>query len=145
MHSRYRRRRIVRHALSLGAGVFLLTFGLLIAARGDALSRTQTWLAERFFGEVKAADQGASVTDPELFNVELVRHGRIVQVRGQTSPDATVLINSYGIAFVDQGGRFNYYLDQLDPGEQLITITAQTPKGGVATFQQTLTIEESPR
>jgi hypothetical protein len=141
MLSATRWRRLVRTALALSAAVLVLGAALLIAARTGALQKAKSWAGERIFGEVKAASAGVTIVDPELFNVELVRHGRILQVRGQTSPDATVMINSYGIAFVDQGGRFNYYLDQLDPGEQLISITAQTPKGGVATFQQAIKVD----
>jgi len=128
--------------LALIAVVCVLGLGLLVASRTGTLQKTRAWAAARLFGEVNAANTVVTAVDPELFNIELIRHGRIVQVRGQTSPDATVMINSYGIAYVDQGGRFSYYLDQLDPGEQLITVTAQTPKGGVATFQQTITVEE---
>jgi capsid protein len=142
MLSSMRSRRLVRAVLALFAVVCVLLVGSFIAARAGLLQKARAWAAERVFGEVRAASAGPTIVDPELFNVELVRHGRILQVRGQTSPDATVMINSYGVAFVDQGGRFNHYLDQLDPGEQLITITAQTPQGGVATFQQTVKISQ---
>lgn len=73
--------------------------------------------------------------EPRLSIDTVVQHGHIVEIRGTTEPDATVLINGETIAVIFEGSTFKHFVGPLNSGETLLTITAQNLSGGVATKQ----------
>lgn len=73
--------------------------------------------------------------EPRLTIDSVVQHGHIVEIRGATESDATVLINGEKVAVIFEGSTFKHFVGPLNSGETLLTITAQNLGGGVATKQ----------
>lgn len=78
--------------------------------------------------------------EPRLSIDSVVQHGHIVEIRGTTEPDATVLINGEKVAVIFEGSTFKHFVGPLNSGETLLTITAQNLNGGVATKQVWISI-----
>jgi len=64
---------------------------------------------------------------------------RSITVRGTTSPDNTVLVNTFR-AIVDSDGKFSYQLQLID-GDNQLTIEAQNPAGGSTQKQLKVTFQ----
>jgi hypothetical protein len=56
-------------------------------------------------------------------------------------PLVDVMVNGREVPLVTNDGSFHYFTPPLPPGESVITVTAQTSKGGVNTKQQTVVIQ----
>lgn len=72
---------------------------------------------------------------------DLILHGRVVEVVGKTESSARVLVNGQEVPFLRSDGSFHYFTPSLPAGENVITITAQSAKGGVNTKQKTIIIQ----
>jgi hypothetical protein len=70
-----------------------------------------------------------------------VQHGRIIEVRGKTDPSARVMVNGGEVPVIGADGHFQYLTPPLPNGENVITITAQNAKGGVATQTKRVVIQ----
>jgi hypothetical protein len=60
-------------------------------------------------------------------------HGHIVEIRAQTEPGTTVMVNGERAAVIFDGSRIRHFVGPLPDGIILITITAQNDEGGVNT------------
>ncbi len=70
------------------------------------------------------------------------QHGRFLEIKGRTEPNAKVLINNHEVPDVKPDGSFSFFTPQpLAPGENVITVTAQTARGGVKTKQEKVVIQ----
>ncbi len=77
-----------------------------------------------------------------LLEIEsLVQHGRLIEVKGRTEPNAKVIINNQEVSDVRPDGSFTFFTMQFPVGENVITVTAQNARGGVNTKQQTVVIQ----
>ncbi|MBZ5521998.1 MAG: FecR domain-containing protein [Acidobacteriia bacterium] len=63
----------------------------------------------------------------------LNQYGRVIEVRGHTDPGAHVFVNGQSVPLVGADGSFSHFTGKLEPGERVITVTAQNAKGGVNT------------
>lgn len=72
---------------------------------------------------------------------DFIQHGRVIEVRGKTDPSARVMVNGGEVPALGPDGTFRYYTPQLPNGENLITVTAQTPRGGVNTLTKKVVIQ----
>jgi hypothetical protein len=70
-----------------------------------------------------------------------VQHGRVIEVRGKTEPNARVMVNNREAPQVDNDGNFRCFVPELPVGENVITITAQNATGGVNTQHRTVVIQ----
>ncbi|MGI9104365.1 MAG: hypothetical protein ACR2IF_18130 [Terriglobales bacterium] len=70
-----------------------------------------------------------------------VQHGRTIEVRGKTEPNARVMVNGAEVPVVQNDGTFQFFTQALPPGENTITVTAQNSKGGVKTRQKKVVIQ----
>lgn len=70
-----------------------------------------------------------------------IQHGHVIEVRGKTEPSARVMVNGEEVPFIGTDGTFHYFTPPLPNGENVITITAQNSKGGVATQQKKVVIQ----
>lgn len=71
----------------------------------------------------------------------LAQHGHVIEVRGKTDPGAKVMVNGQEVPAVNTDGSFTFLTPPLPTGENVITVTAQNSKGGVATLQRKIRIE----
>lgn len=78
---------------------------------------------------------------PDLQDISVIHHGRIVEVKGGTDPGAIVMINGERAATFFDGNRFKYFLGPMSLGTTVITITAQNDLGGVTTRRLAVTID----
>jgi quercetin dioxygenase-like cupin family protein len=77
-------------------------------------------------------------------NLELdpfVQHGHVIEVTGKTETGARVMVNGREVPMIATDGSFHYFTPPLPNGEAVITVTAQTAKGGVNTQQKKLIIQ----
>jgi len=72
---------------------------------------------------------------------DFVQHGRIIEVRGKTDPAARVMVNGGEVPTVNADGSFQYLTPPLPDGENVITVTAQNARGGVATQTKRVIIQ----
>ncbi len=72
----------------------------------------------------------------------LAQHGRVIEVRGKTDPSAKVMVNGQEVPAINPDGSFTFLTPPLPSGENVITVTAQNSKGGVATKQQKIQIDK---
>lgn len=70
---------------------------------------------------------------PALHINSVVRHGRIVEIRGTTDPGAVVMINGEHAAVVFDGHEFRHFVGPLPSGTTIVSITSQNEEGGVNT------------
>jgi hypothetical protein len=71
----------------------------------------------------------------------LVQHGHVIEVKGKTDPTARVMVNGEEVPVVGGDGTFRYYTPPLHQGENVITVTAQNTKGGVATQTKKVVVQ----
>jgi quercetin dioxygenase-like cupin family protein len=77
-------------------------------------------------------------------NLELdpfVQHGHVIEVAGKTETGARVMVNGREVPMIATDGTFHYFTPPLPDGEAVITVTAQTAKGGVNTQQKKIIIQ----
>ena len=77
-------------------------------------------------------------------NLELdsfVQHGHVIEVIGKTEVGARVMVNGREVPLVGSDGGFHYFTPPLPDGESVITITAQTSRGGVNTQQKKVVVQ----
>jgi hypothetical protein len=70
-----------------------------------------------------------------------VQHGRIIEVRGRTDPGARVMVNGGEVPAINSDGHFRYLTPPLPNGESVITVTAQSSRGGVNTQTKHVVIQ----
>jgi hypothetical protein len=71
----------------------------------------------------------------------LVPHGHVIEVRGKTDPSARVIVNGEEVPVIGGDGGFRYYTPPLPAGENLITVTAQSLKGGMSTKSEKVVVQ----
>lgn len=84
----------------------------------------------------KNTDSGIAL---ELDN--FIQHGRIIEVSGKTDPSARVMVNGGEVPAINSDGTFRYLTPPLPDGENVITVTAQNSRGGVATQTRRVIIQ----
>jgi hypothetical protein len=104
----------------------------------DANGRQSTESDKNRFTIVPKAKEAAAI-DLELD--PLIQHGHVIEVTGKTEVGARVMVNGREVPLVTNDGSFHYFTPPLPAGESVITVTAQTSKGGVNTKQQTVVIQ----
>src|SRR5712675_1151979 len=70
-----------------------------------------------------------------------IQHGHVIEVAGKTLVGARVMVNGREVPMVTTDGTFHYFTPPLATGEAVITVTAQTAKGGVNTQQKKIIIQ----
>jgi len=71
-----------------------------------------------------------------------IQHGRIIEIRGKTSPGARVMVNGSEIPAIDADGSFRYLIPNLlHDGENIISVTAQNSSGAVNTQTKKIIIQ----
>ena len=78
---------------------------------------------------------------PDLQDVSVTHHGRIVEVKGGAESGSIVMINGEPAVTFFDGHRFKHFIGPISPGTTLITITVQNESGGVTTRQLAVTID----
>lgn len=71
----------------------------------------------------------------------LIRHGHVIEVSGKTEANTRVMVNGEEVPVVGGDGTFHYYTPPLPNGENVITITAQSNRGGINTKTAKVTIQ----
>jgi hypothetical protein len=71
----------------------------------------------------------------------LIQLGHVIEIKGSTQPGARVMVNGEQVPAMAPDGSFNYFTPPLPSGENIITITAQNEKGGVATQTKRVVIQ----
>ena len=82
--------------------------------------------------------------DTEAIDLELdpfIQHGHVIEVQGKTQVGARVMVNGSEVPMVTAEGEFHYFTPPLPTGEAVITVTAQTARGGVNTQQKKIVIQ----
>jgi hypothetical protein len=80
----------------------------------------------------------------ESIDLELdpfIQHGHVIEVAGKTQMGARVMVNGQEVPMISNDGSFHYFTPPLTAGEAVITVTAQTPQGGVNTQQKKIIIQ----
>ena len=80
----------------------------------------------------------------DAINLELdpfVQHGHVIEVAGRTETGARVMVNGREVPMISSDGTFHYFTPPLPNGESVITVTAQTARGGVNTQQKKIVIQ----
>ena len=80
----------------------------------------------------------------EAINLELdpfVQHGHVIEVTGKTENGARVMVNGREVPMITADGTFHYFTPPMPTGESVITVTAQTARGGVNTQQKKIIIQ----
>lgn len=102
-----------------------------------------------YFWEVVATDAQNRTSEPsEVFKFTLAAegktqemllevegtqlHGAVVEIRGQTEPGATLLVNGQPVAQIDKDGKFLYFTPPMPRGSQTLVIVGQNRRGGTA-------------
>jgi hypothetical protein len=70
-----------------------------------------------------------------------IQHGHVIEVTGKTQEGARVMVNGREVPMIASDGTFHYFTPPLETGEAVITVTAQTPQGGVNTQQKKIIIQ----
>jgi len=70
-----------------------------------------------------------------------IQHGHVIEVAGKTEPNARVMVNGREVPLITGDGSFHYFTPPLQNGENMITVTAQNPRGGVNTQQKKVIIQ----
>jgi hypothetical protein len=74
--------------------------------------------------------------------INIVIHGKVVEVQGKTEPGASVIINNEQVFSIFPDGTFRHFTSPVSkPGANQITITAQNRKGDTKTVRKTVVIE----
>ena len=85
--------------------------------------------------------KGAQDVTLQLEIEPFVQHGHVFEVTGKTEAGARVMVNGEEVPLVSPDGTFHYFTPPLPNGENVITITAQNSRGGVATHQGRVLIQ----
>jgi hypothetical protein len=75
--------------------------------------------------EDKGQDMLLDVTSIEF-------HGKVVEVIGNTEPQATLIIDGEAVADIGPDGKFRYFTQPMTSGDHVIVITGQDRRGGTA-------------
>ncbi len=120
--------------LSLSAGAYYW-----LVQSVDVEGRVSTESEHNRFTVIVKAPEAVSI----MLELEpLVVHGRVIEIKGRTEPNAKVLINNNEVPYVKPDGSFSFFTPRpLPPGENMITITAQNARGGVKTKQEKVVIQ----
>ncbi len=111
----------------------------IVVALGLAVG---AYFASNADGRSEAAAPEASAGSPPLLLLqEPVLHGRIVEVRGRTWPNASVMVNGQSVPAVFPDGSFRYFTPTLPAGSNTITVTAQTAAGETKTVRSKVVLE----
>ncbi|HXE89623.1 MAG TPA: hypothetical protein VNK82_01525 [Terriglobales bacterium] len=110
-----------------------------------ALSLAAYFASAGFGGRTIAAEAAApdpsSAPPPLLLLQEPVLHGRIVEVRGRSWPNATVMVNGLSVPAIFPDGSFRYFMPALPAGSHAITVTAQTAAGDTKTVRSSVVVQ----
>jgi len=120
--------------LSLGEGAYYWTLQSFDSDGRESLESEKN----RF----TVIPRGQNVQAALLLDLDpFVQHGRVIEVRGKTEPDAKVMVNGREVPLLSADGSFRFFTPPLPNGESVITITAQNAKGGVNTVQKKIVIQ----
>jgi hypothetical protein len=72
---------------------------------------------------------------------QLIQHQHVIEIKGNTQQGARVMVNGEQVPVIASDGSFTYFTPPLPSGENVITITAQNEKGGVATQTKKVVIQ----
>lgn len=72
---------------------------------------------------------------PNIDVTDVVQHGHIIEIKANTDPGTTVMVNGERAAVIFDGGGIRHFVGPLPDGISYITITAQNKEGGVNTKQ----------
>ena len=72
---------------------------------------------------------------------QLIQHSHVIEIKGSTQQGARVMVNGEQVPVIGADGSFTYFTPPLPSGENVITITAQNEKGGVATQTKKVVIQ----
>ncbi len=70
-----------------------------------------------------------------------IQFSHVIQLKGRTERGARVMVNGEEVPVVGEDGKFNYFTPPLPTGVNVITVTAQNTRGGVATKTQSVIIQ----
>ncbi|HTK94469.1 MAG TPA: hypothetical protein VL382_02430 [Terriglobales bacterium] len=85
--------------------------------------------------------KGAADVQLALELDDFVQQGHIIIVHGRTEPSARVMVNGQEVQSMQEDGSFTFFTPQLPSGMNVITVTAQNSKGGVATQTRKINID----
>jgi len=85
--------------------------------------------------------KGAQDVSLKLEIEPFVQHGHVFEITGKTEPGARVMVNGEEVPLISPDGTFHYFTPPMPNGENVITITAQNSRGGVATHQGRVVIQ----
>ena len=71
----------------------------------------------------------------------LLRHGHVIEIKGKTEPNARVTVNGQEVSDVRADGGFSYFTPSLPEGENVLTVTVRSAKGGAKTMQKKVVID----
>jgi hypothetical protein len=74
-------------------------------------------------------------------DLDLEQQGHVIIVKGKTEAAARVMVNGQEVPSIQEDGSFIFYTPQLPTGENVVTVTAQNAKGGVATQTKKVIIQ----
>lgn len=72
---------------------------------------------------------------------DFAQRGHVIIIHGRTECGARVMVNGQEVPAIAEDCTFTYYTPQLPTGENIITVTAQNAKGGVATQTKRIIIQ----
>ena len=116
----------------LGEGTFYWVVQSIVANKESVESETN-----RFDLIPKGAQDVTLKLELEPF----VQHGHVLEITGRTEAAARVMVNGEEVPLVSPDGSFHYFTPPMPNGENVITITAQNSRGGVATQQKRVVIQ----
>ncbi len=110
------------------------------------------WLVQSFDAEAKESVESEKNRftiipkgkETAAINLELepfIQHGHVIELTGRTEVGARVMVNGREVPVIAADGTFRYFTPPLQPGESVITITAQNSQGGVNTLQKKVVIQ----
>lgn len=113
----------------------------------------------KYYWQVMSVDDSGHESipsDPSVFSIvakgnegismalevsQLIQHQHVIEIKGTTQQGARVMVNGEQVPIVSPDGSFTYFTPPLPSGENVITITAQNEKGGVATQTKKVVIQ----
>lgn len=143
---------------SSGSGMaFRLRFTQQMSRRHH--QRTKPWKVGTFlaalvlgvltlgFGPLKSHAHPASAQTqprpmrPLSLELSYSQLGRVLEVKGQTSPKVAVMVNGDVVPVIGEDGSFTYFTPPLPEGKNLLTVTIQDQYGQSITHQLHLEIQ----
>ena len=117
--------------------------------KGTSVEVTGLEPGDYFWGVVATDAQNRSSEPSDIFKFVLVEqgktqdmllevestqlHGAVVEIRGETEPGATLLVNGQPVTAIDKDGHFQYFTPPLARGSQTLVIVGQNRRGGTKT------------